>query len=87
MITEVLRVELEKLAKDFIAKYDELGMRASGEWADSLEVVMDGHKGDLIGLDYTKYLTNGRSPGGLPPIKNLEDWVKVKFGLIAPLIP
>lgn len=81
MIQDALRIELELLASDFIRKYDELGMRASGEWAESLEVRMFNSKGEIWGNDYTQYLTNGRKGGTLPPINAIEDWVRNKFGL------
>lgn len=80
MITDALLTELEVLSSDFIRKYDELGMRATGEWAESIEIQMREYGGDILGKDYTQYLTNGRASGGMPPISNLEKWVAAKFG-------
>ncbi len=77
---DTLYTELENLIDDFIKKYDELGMRASGEWADSLEIQIDGFKFNILGKDYTQYLTNGRGSGNKPPIDPLKKWVAAKFG-------
>lgn len=72
--------ESELLIYDFIKKYNELGMRATGEWADSLEINVSGFTFQILGKDYTQYLTNGRGSGNKPPIDNLKRWVTAKFG-------
>lgn len=59
----------------------ELGMNASGDWLNSLEVRINGNRAEIWGADYTEYLVNGRPPGGRPPIAPLIRWVGNKFGL------
>lgn len=81
ILRNVIADELNNLAKDFIDKYDELGMRASGEWADAVEVQADNLSGKILGIDYTDQLVQGRAPGSMPPVSPIEDWVKSKFGL------
>ena len=74
--------ELELLKKDLIAKYDELGMRASGQWAEKLEYIVTvtetNVKAIFTGLDYTQYLTKGRSDGGFPPVQVIRQWIDDK---------
>jgi len=70
ILNEVIRLYL-------IPKHNELGMKATGEWINSLEA-----KGNVIrGRKYTEQLVWGRKPGNAPPITPLENWVKAKFGI------
>ena len=62
-----------------IPKFISLGMNASGEWIQSLEV-----RGDEIwGRHYTVQLVQGRSPGRMPPPSALARWAQVKLGVSA----
>lgn len=70
ILNDVIRLYL-------IPKHNELGMKATGEWVNSLEV-----NGNTIrGRKYTEQLVYGRRPGNAPPITPLENWVKAKFGI------
>ena len=73
MITtrEILKEEIEALKEELIKRYDEKGMRASGRWADSLEVTVSENSGKLEGLEYTQQLESGRKAGGFPPIDQI----------------
>ena len=54
-----------------IPKFISLGMNASGEWINSLEV-----RGDEIwGRDYTRYLAKGRGPNQDQDPEALKKWV------------
>lgn len=77
-IAEVLQAELNILKEELITEYDALGMRASGQWADSLEVQTSEMRGTLLGLDYTRQLQFGREPGRFPPINLIEKWIEDK---------
>jgi len=78
LIQETLNEVLEKFLKP---KFIDLGMNASGDWLNSLQVrVIDKHKAEILGLDYTRYLVNGRKPGKPPPIAPIIRWVGYKFG-------
>lgn len=83
---EILRKELEVLKEDLIRRHEELGMRASGAWQQSLQVSANGVagllKGAVSGLDYTYYMQHGRRGGKMPPIAAIEQWIKSK-GIIA----
>lgn len=72
---EILEEELELLKKELIEAHDEKGMRASGNWADSLEVSVIPNSGKIIGEKYTEQLEYGRRAGGFPPIDQIEQWV------------
>ncbi len=79
---DVLSDQMDLLRQDFIKSYDELGMRASGEWAKHLEssgIELAGHMiGRVVGLPYTTQLVKGRKPGKMPPTKFIEQWIKHK---------
>lgn len=76
---EVLKIEFESIKVDLIKKHDELNMRASGDWANSLESVIDEKDHitniKLYGNNYTEQLVLGRKPGKFPPIKAIEKWI------------
>lgn len=76
--TEILQQEFESLRIDLIAKYDELGMRTTGNWADGLEVVVTDNKAVLKGFKYSEQLESGRSAGKQPPSEAIEQWIKDK---------
>jgi len=76
--TEILQQEFEALRDDLIAKYDELGMRTTGNWADSLEVVVSENKAVILGVPYSQQLESGRVPGKQPPSQVIEQWIKDK---------
>lgn len=79
---QYLTTELEKKKLELIARYDELGMRATGKFADSLEVEVE-QNGSMItarlsGAAYGIQLSEGRAPGQMPPTQAIEDWIRVK---------
>jgi hypothetical protein len=76
--TKILQQEFEALRDDLIAKYDELGMRTTGNWADSLEVVVSENKAVILGVPYSQQLESGRVPGKQPPSQVIEQWIKDK---------
>lgn len=62
-----------------IDKYDSLGMRASGKWADELVYEISQHTAVIKGMDYTQYLTNGRPPSDrMPPVDAIYQWMQDK---------
>lgn len=84
MISETLHIlnsEVESLAIDLKAKHEQLGMKATGDWLDSIEVINDGFSVSLWANDYTQYLVNGRADGKMPPIDPLIRWVSAKLGV------
>lgn len=77
--TEILTEEFNLLKEELIAKYDEKGMRASGNWANSLEVtVTGGLSAKLIGDEYSEQLEYGRKSGKQPPSQAIEQWIRDK---------
>jgi len=79
---EIIQETLNEVLENFLKpKFIALGMNASGDWLNALEVRVNGeNSGEIWGLDYTRYLVSGRSPGKRPPIAPLVRWVGCKFG-------
>lgn len=79
-ITDAIQKGAGEIINLLIDNYDRLGMRASGQWADSLEYEITSNSVIIKGLDYTQYLTQGRPPGGNPPVRAIYDWMQNKPG-------
>lgn len=77
-IAEILQSEFEDLKQELITQYDEQGMRASGNWPDTLEVEYIETSAKLTGENYTDQLEYGRRPGAQPPSEAIEQWIKDK---------
>lgn len=78
MSSVVLSKEFNLLKDDLIKAYDAKGMRASGKFAESLEVKVQGLTAQLWGEDYAQQLETGRKSGKFPPINAIEQWIKDK---------
>lgn len=78
---DIERILTEVVNRFLIPKFKELGMNATGEWLESLEVTTGINSGTIRGRDYSQYLAKGRKPGQRPPIAPLEKWVNAKFGI------
>jgi hypothetical protein len=78
MSSQVLSKEFELLKDDLIKAYDAKGMRASGKFAESLEVRVNGLTAQLWGESYAQQLETGRRAGSFPPISAIEQWIKDK---------
>lgn len=76
--TSILKEEFDLIKLDLIKKYDELGMRASGDWASSLEVQVRGLSARLVGVKYSEQLEFGRRAGKQPPSEAIEQWIRDK---------
>jgi len=74
MVAEVLSKELETLKQDIIAAYHAKGMKASGKFEESLEVIVTEDRGLLMGESYAQQLDTGRRPG---PVSK-EGFAKIK---------
>jgi hypothetical protein len=74
---------LESLRLKLIKKYDELGLRASGDFERSLEPEVKDSAMTMWGAPHSWYMEHGRRAGGWPPRKAIEDWIDVKQGLPA----
>lgn len=74
---------LEQLRLKLIAKYEELGLKASGKYADELEAKVLPNKLIMFGSDHSEFMENGRNAGKFPPIKSILEWIEVKQGIPA----
>lgn len=75
---QILSAEFEALKSDLIAKYDELGMRASGQWAERLSVQSVENGAVILQESYGDQLEFGRKPGKQPPSEAIEQWLIAK---------
>jgi hypothetical protein len=78
MSSAILSKQFELLKDDLIKAYDAKGMRASGKFADSLDVKVEGLTAQLWGESYAQQLETGRKAGAFPPISAIEQWIKDK---------
>lgn len=78
MSNEVAVKEFETIKAELIAAYDTKGMRASGKFAESLEVISAEDRIMLIGEDYAQQLETGRQAGKFPPLQAIKDWIEAK---------
>lgn len=72
---------LERLKLKLIAKYEELGLKASGSYADELEPSVEGDKLIMYGAFHSQFMEHGREPGKFPPRKAIEEWIENKKSL------
>lgn len=78
MSSQILSKQFELLKDDLIKAYDAKGMRASGKFADELEVRVDGLTAQLWGESYAQKLETGQEAGEFPTISAIEQWIKDK---------
>lgn len=67
-----------------IARYDELGLRASGQYAEELHYIITEESMIIMGASHAKFMEHGRRAGGRPPIPSILRWMDVKPGLSFP---
>lgn len=82
---DILQIELEKIRQELIQKHIQLGMKASGDWINSVEVQTSGSDKGASGViranHYTRQLVEGRPPTsnpspGSPTLKEaIEKWI------------
>ena len=74
-MNEIAIKEFELIKNDLIILYEAKGMRASGAFAESLEVVSKQNVIQLYGLDYAEQLQFGRAAGSYPNIEAIKKWI------------
>ena len=74
---------LDKVIELFILpRFEELGMRATGEWEQNISSESTGlNSGSIMGRQYTEQLVKGLEPGHYVSIPALKAWAMAKFGL------
>jgi hypothetical protein len=75
LVADILQREFDLLKQEMITLYDQKGMRASGKFADELEVEVNNDGAKLIGAKYAEQLQYGRLPGKQPPSHVIEEWI------------
>lgn len=77
-VSGILAAEFELLRSELIERYEALGMKASGNWGDSLEVQVSENSAVLLAAPYSDQLEYGRKLGKQPPSAVIEQWIKDK---------
>ena len=73
-IEDLISEEMDIFIAELIESYDRLGMRASGDWAESLEKRVGPDFAIIFGEDYTEYLTKGRPPNVDQSPEGIRRW-------------
>ncbi len=73
-IKELLTVEFEALKTEIIKQYEASGLKASGNWANTLEVRVMETGASITGASYA----DGRPPGKHPPSEAILQWILAK---------
>lgn len=73
----ILAQEFEMLKQEIIQKYEEKGMRASGQFIEGLEVQVSQYTAKLKGYKYTEQLEYGRRPGKISfeGREKIKEWI------------
>ena len=73
---------LNETTTALVENYNRLGLRASGEWEQSLKGTQEetdtGIKVIISGAKYTEQLSIGRRPGKMPPRQVILNWIREK---------
>jgi len=77
-VTDIIKTFLEAYKKALVDDQVKKGMRASGKSAQSLRVEVKGFNGKLTGTGYWVFQEEGRRPGNMPPVADIERWIKAK---------
>lgn len=77
---EIERILREVVNRFLIPKFSELGMNATGEWLQNLEVHAGEDSGTIRGRQYSEWLAKGAGPH-IAPVKPLQRWAMAKFGV------
>jgi len=78
---QILNIEFELIRQDLIKAINQKGMTASGESAESLEVISSIDSAKIVGNKNFEQLEYGRRAGKMPPISAIKQWIEDK-GLV-----
>jgi hypothetical protein len=71
----------KRLVEKLIDKYDELGLRAKGDYEKELDYEIDNSKLIIWGAFHSIFMEKGRRKGKRPPIPSIMRWLDHKKGL------
>lgn len=79
-MTELQTLEnwLNKQKDSLLDSQRQKGLYASGQSAANTYIKMDSNGGSLIGPAYWRQQEEGRAPGELPPIEEIERWIAIR---------
>lgn len=73
-MTNILKVEIDKVLDDIINAYEQSGKKTSGNFEEGLSAKHTGAKVELFGYAYLA----GRPAGKMPPVEEIENWITLK---------
>lgn len=77
MIEQIVRI-VEQARDDILRNYNEMGLRASGEFERQLEIVKEEGRIRLLAAPHSWYMENGRGAGKAPPREVILQWIRDK---------
>jgi|LGVF01.1.fsa_nt_gb hypothetical protein len=79
---QIIEKYLEELSAEIVAKYNEKGMRASGQFAETINVEATDSSGAIWAEDYSQQLEEGRPPtsgsGNGSLLDRIKQWISDK---------
>lgn len=69
------------IVRKLIATYDEMGIRATGDYERDLESEVTSKYMIIRGAFHSQFMESGRRSGGRPPIPSIIRWIENKRGL------
>jgi len=76
-VKEIIAKHLDDARFGIIDAQFQQGFMASGQSAKKLKVVVSKKGGQLLAPESYFYMMHGRGPGGMPPIINIQRWLRV----------
>ena len=73
-VKEILAQEFEAIKAEIITQYNASALRATGNWATTLEVQVTDSGASILGAAYA----DGRPPGKQPPSEAILQWILAK---------
>ena len=74
LLDKTLTEYVELLQADFVTQ----NVNATGKLSKSLRVEVNGNLGRVFAFRYIGTVDEGREPGKMPPVEDLEAWIKAK---------
>lgn len=71
---EVIQEEIQSILDDIIVLYESQNKKVSGQFAEGLQAIYKPYEASIVGYLYLA----GRKAGKMPPVGNIENWVKTK---------
>jgi hypothetical protein len=78
---KIIEKYANRIVSNLIQTYNEMGIRATGDYERDLEVKITSTKLIILGAFHSQFMESGRPAGGRPPISSIIRWIENKKGL------